>query len=59
MRSMARIKTFVTPQLTPRPETIHGSGVVHNNTSPNWSGLQVSAQSGIYTQIWGGCRFRR
>jgi hypothetical protein len=52
-RSMARIKTFVTPQLTPRPEAIHGAGLVHNNPTTNWSGLQVTAQSGIFTQIWG------
>jgi Peptidase A4 family len=65
LRSMARINTFITPQLTLRPEITHGpthaqdaldfpldAGVFHNNTVNNWSGL-VANSAFQYTQAWG------
>jgi hypothetical protein len=65
LRTMARIKTFATPQLKVRPEMIHGPGrledlmnfasggnLVDNNTSSIWSGL-VASSALAYTQIWG------
>jgi len=66
LRSMAQIKTFITPQLTLRPDIVHGpastptalvfppnTGVIQNNTSNNWSGL-VANTALQYTQVWGG-----
>jgi hypothetical protein len=62
LRSMAQIKAFVTPQLTLRPEIVHGpsptpvfppeAGIFHNNTSSNWAGLVANAAL-EYTQVWG------
>jgi hypothetical protein len=57
--TMARIKKFVTPKLTLRPDRVHGSPNlpivnpgVNSGKSSIWSGLITSAGVG-YSQIWG------
>ncbi|MFI5188195.1 MAG: G1 family glutamic endopeptidase [Chitinophagales bacterium] len=55
LRSMSRVKKFVTPKLTIQPQIIHGKNKIvneGNGTSSNWSGLTCSNQA-PYTAIWG------
>jgi hypothetical protein len=64
-RVMSRVKKFVIPQLTTRPDIIHGptrnpharaaGGTVHSpaqQTRPDWSGLVVTEQT-PYDEVWG------
>jgi hypothetical protein len=55
LRTMSRIKAFITPNLTVRPDIVHGpagSNLIQGNTSNIWSGL-VANSAQQYTQVWG------
>jgi peptidase A4-like protein len=54
LRSMGRIKKFVTPDLVALPKIVHGNqGIIQNNTSNIWSGLIVSQPNTAYGTVWG------
>ena len=51
LHTMNRIKRFIKPKLTLRPDVVH-SGPDATSTSPIWTGLFANSAL-AYTQIWG------